>query len=202
MTIFTDSFPPPSLDVARWTEDLQGTVSLVVGIPTDGVYPIDVDNAADEVAVHSRTKIYVPTNQPFDSQINYIDPYADAVPPVTRILYFGWRSILEGAGIPLWGVDVMLRILIGPGYDFLKRVVVNGVTTVTPLIADPTAGADGKFRVERTGYDYKIYYYDGGWVLLDTITLAHIGLGYVRFGVYAEAVAPPAGAPFPWILEP
>lgn len=201
MSVFSDTFPPPSLDTARWTEDLQGSVSLTIGVPTDGVYPVDVDDLFDEAAVHSRTKIYVPANHDFDSQIDYIDPYDEVVPPVTRVIYFGWRSILEGGGAPLWGVEVMLQVVAGPGYFFQKRVIDNGTVTITALIPDPTVGADGKFRVRRLGSNYEIYYYNGGWVLLDTIALSYVGMGYVRFGVYAESPSPDEEG-LPWILEP
>lgn len=201
MPIFTDSFPAPALDSARWTEFLQGAVSLSIGVPVDGVYPVDVDAINEEAAVHSRTKIYVPANHTFEAKIDYVDPYAEVLPPVTRNIYFGWRSIIEGGGSPLWGVDVILRVVPGPAYVFLKRVIENGVVTITALIPDPTFGATGKFKIRRSGFVYEIFYYNGAWSILDAISLGYIGLGYIRFGVYAES-PPPIEESFPWILEP
>lgn len=201
MYSFIDPFPAPQLDALRWSPFLQGSVDVSIGSPTDGVYPLLVDDPNDEVRVYSKNKIYVPANQPFDTSIQYVDTYDDVVPPVTRYIYLGWRSNLEGSGNPLWGVDVLLRVLGGPTYDFMKKVVEDGVVTTSILIPDPTMGADGQFRIVRNGLDYSIYYFNGSWVLLDTITLANTGLGYVWFGVYAEPAVVPDTV-LPWLLQP
>lgn len=197
----TDTFPAPVLDYDKWTDVIVGSSSMVVGTPTDGVYPVDVDDDGDAVVVDSENKIFVPANHDFEFILGYYDVYSDPAPPAIRTLFLGWRSILKGSGVPLWGVDVLLKVDSGPTYTFQKLTIVNSVVTLTDLITDPTSGADGQFKVERVGDDYKIYYYNSGWVLLDTITLGYKSTGFVQFGVYAGAITPPLTG-FPWILQP
>lgn len=197
---FTDTFPPPSLDSSKWVALLTGGTGLDVGTPTDGAYPLLVDDDGDEVNVKSENKIYVSANQPFDSEIGYVDLYNEAVPTVDRTVYFGWRSNLKGGGVPLWGVDIAILVSAGPTYTFFKRVIEDGVGTITPLGAVPMGGVDGLFRVVRDGNDYQLYYDNGGWVLLDTVTLEHTGVGYLHFGVLGDS--PAEEEEDAWIYQP
>ena len=201
MPTITDTFPPPSLDTEKWTEDLVGTTSLVIGTPTDGLYPQTVDDSGDVAGVQSESKIYVAANHNFDMDVAYLDVYSNPAPPVTRDIYFGWRSMLKGGGVPVWGVVVLLRITTGPVYTFYKIVRENGTSTETSLGADPTVGSDGGFRIVRSGTDYLIYYDNAGWVLLDTVSLSYTGVGFVQMGVSGTGVTPPAEE-VAWIYQP
>lgn len=198
MGIYQDTFQPPALDATKWTPTLVGSVGLDVGSPTDGVYPLTVDDDGDAVVIVSDGKIPVASIHPFDMEIGYRDVYP--APTVNTYIHLGWRSVLKGGGVPLWGVDVLLKIAPGPAYTFQKRTVVNGVVSHVDLVPDTTFGADSTFRIVRSGTSYALYHYNSGWVLLDTVALGFDGLGFVTFGVFTEALAEAEG--FPWIYQP
>lgn len=198
MGVYQDTFPPPILDASKWNASLIGSVGLSVGSPTDGVYPLTVDDDGDAVIIDSETKIPVSSIHPFDMEVGYREVYAG--PTVNTYIFLGWRSVLKGGGVPLWGIDVILKVGVGPSYTFQKRVVLNGSVTQVDLIPDTTLGADGTLRITRSGTVYSLYHYDGGWVLLDSVDLGFNGLGFVVFGVFTEAIAEAEG--FPWIYQP
>jgi len=200
MYTFTDNFPPPVLDAQKWTAQVVGSASYVVGTPVDGVFPENVDDVNDSVLVDSDNKIFVPAIHEFEYEIGYVGLYNNPAPTTVRTVFLGWRSLLKGSGVPLWGVDVLLKVEAGPTYTFQKQTVEDSVVTLTDLIPDPTSGADGRLRIVRTGASYLIYYYDGGWVLLDTIALGFNSTGFVLFGVFAGPI--PEGEDFPWLLQP
>lgn len=197
---FLDTFPPPTLDPSTWTAQVVGSTSYDVGTPTDGFYPLTVDDIGDSVMVNSDNKIYVPAIHSFEYEIGYVDMYNEVAPSTVRAIFLSWRSILKGGGVPLWGVDVLLKSDAGPTFTFQKRTIENTVVTLSDLIPDPTSGADGKLKIERSGTDYLIYYYNAGWVLLDTIALGYISTGFVMFGVFAGPV--PEEEDFPWLFLP
>ena len=70
MSTFTDEFPAPILDATKWTGTTVGTCSIVVGAPTDGIYPTTVDDDGDSVLISSDDKLIVPGLIPFKFRIN------------------------------------------------------------------------------------------------------------------------------------
>ena len=192
-----DTFPPPSLDVAKWTDYFAGSTASQVGFPEDGYFVHGVDDSGDHVYVESKSKISLPANKYFSVQIMYKDIYYDADQDIRY--YFGYRSNQQdGGGNPLYGVDLMLLAEPGGVFFFQQRVIVGGVETISNLLADPTGGADGGFKVIRNGTVYSLYRFDGRWTPVVDVGLGFSGPGYIRFGVMAENVGLAA---FPWVAK-
>ena len=196
---YQDKFEPPLLASDKWTATLNGSVGIDVGTPENGLFPLGLDVLGESVLIDSDGKIPVPSNQPFSLEIGYKEVYI--APPVDVNIFLGWRSVKKGLGVPLWGVDVLLNISPVSVYTFMKRTIVNGISSVTPLILDPTGGSDGRFKIERNGTVYSLFYYDGGWIHLDDVDLGYMELGFVFFGAFTDiGLVVPEG--FPWLLQP
>jgi len=196
MTV-ADSFPPPSLDSSKWTEYLIGSTALQIGFPENGCFPHGVDDDGDHVYVESKNKIVFPANRSFSSHIFYSDLYSDAHQNIRY--YFGFRSDQQDlSGNPFYGVDVILLVDIGLSYIFQKGIISGGSETISNIMIDPTSGANGGFKVSRSGTIYSLFRYDGGWIHLTDVDLGFNGSGYIRFGVYAEDAAL---AVFPWVAQ-
>jgi len=200
MGIITDTFPGPTLDVAKWSDDTQGSVSYNVGTPSDGVWPIGVDDHGDLVGVNSDSKIIVPASQDFDARIMYNGMYFDAAQEI--LAAFGWRTIAkDGGGIPLYGIDIMLVTKPnGSTVQFEKRTLNLGSYVRSVIQPDASSGADGGLRISRAGSSYSLHHFDqaiNDWVVLDVLTIPSVAVGFVQFNL--EAVDP--SIPFPWILQ-
>jgi len=195
--LITDTFPAPTLDDAKWSDQQTGSVGLVIGSPSDGVYPQNVDDDGDEVVVLSEGKISVPAGQSFDQSIFYENVYTD--PDQSIVLFLGWRTYQQApSGNPAFGIDASLAVLPGPAYYFQKRTFESDTETRDNIIEDELEGADGGFRMERIGSNYSLYRHNGDdWELLQTVHFPHTDTGYVIFGVFA--VNPVLS--FPWVLQ-
>lgn len=194
-TVF-DVFPPPSLDSNKWSSTLVGSVGLSVGVPSNGVYPLTVDDPGDQVRIDSEGKISTPSGS-FDVRLFYADVFSDLDENIVSFL--GWRSTQkDGLGDPAYGIDALLCVKPDPVYEFQKRAINLGSVGRSTVLIDPTSGADGGFRIVRSGTDYQLYYYNSGWVLFETEALPHNGPGYIVFGQFAES---PTLLAFPWIPQ-
>lgn len=201
MPTITDTFPAPALDPARWTDQLNGSVNLVIGVPSDGVYPENVDDDGDSVLIVSDNKMMVPGGGNFDTHIFYQDTFND--PDQAIVSFLAWRSSQKnGMGQSLYGVDVRLRV--DPGgapITFQKAVTTLGVGSVSDIIPDPLGGENSGFRIVRTGTDYEIFRFDtniNNWVSLTTVSLGFAGPGFIVFGQFAED---PFNPVIPWLLQ-
>jgi len=200
MGIITDTFPGPTLDAAKWSDDLQGSVSYNVGTPTDGVFPIGVDDHGDLVGVNSDNKIIVPATLPFDAQIFYSGVYFDPEQEILATL--GWRTMAkDGGGIPLHGVDIMVvSKLDAVTVSLEKRTLNMGSYTRSVISPEPSGGEDARLRLARSGSNYMLYHWNPAipdWVLVDTVALPSVAVGFVQFTL--EAVNP--DIPIPWIAQ-
>lgn len=199
MGLLLDSFPAPTLNAEIWTDIQQGTVGLVVGVPQDGAYPQNVDDDGDVVEVRSYDLVTVPGGESFDTNIFYEDTYSDIDNSI--FYYLGWRSLMkDGSGVPLYGYDVMLCIKPDTETLFQRRTFHYAVEAIDVVLSDPTDGADGGFRLSRSGDDYTSYYYDKpeeSWVPLETFTFPYTMPGFIVFGVFAREPT----FLFPWVAQ-
>lgn len=199
MPLLQDAFPAPFLDATRWTDTQQGTVSLTVGVPSDGVYPVDVDDHLDSVVVSSKGKIITPPNAPFVMDISYEGAFVD--PEQDILSFLGWRSNQEYVpNEPAFGVDLILCVKPSGSVILQKRLIVGGVESISDIQNDPHDGAARAFRIERSGTSYLLWQWDGvsSWDLRDTVNLGYQGSGYIVFG--QQALDPTLQA-FPWISQ-
>ena len=197
MPTVTDTFPAPSIDTTKWTSATTGSTSLVVGTPSDGVYPQTVGDDGDSVIISSSGKSSVPGSTSFEVEVSYEDVFTD--PDEVIVSFLGWRSdLLDASGDAAYGIDVALVVSPGPTYEFHRGVINLGTASRDVLEIDASSGGDGGLRITRSGSDYLLYRYDSGttsWVLLDTVSLPHVGTGYILVGQFAETPT----FPFPWI---
>lgn len=207
MAKIKDLFPASALDSEKWTSATTGSGALTIGSPSDGVYPSGVDDVGDGVLVSSTDRVLLPSNLHADFQIEYNNIVAD---PSEDLLHFlGWRSTW-GGGSYTFGVELHLVMRPGDSALFMKRVTDSGVTRIEAIVEDPNAGANGKLRVVRKGFDTLLYRWepetappdapgdDVGWKLLDTVTLSQRPPGYIVFGQEATLIE---DLDYPWFGE-
>lgn len=199
MPTFTDSFPAAALDATKWASATSGSVSLVIGSPSDGVYPQTVNDEGDAVTVSSSGLLTVPGSSGFDIEIYYEDIFTDV--DETIITFLGWRSDqLDTEGNPAYGIDIALSVRPGPLYEFEQGAINLGTFGRSVLATDTSSGGDGGFRIARSGNNYTLYSRDAtntAWSSLATVVLPHVGPGYIVFGQFAESPT----YPFPWISQ-
>ena len=199
----TDYFPAPSLDTTRWTSNTVGSGMITVGVPSDGVFITGIDDDGDSALIDSEAKIYTPAGQPFAVNIDYNDLAAD--PDQVISAFLGWRSTEQDAGIPLYGVDMLISCYPLTGrYWFEKRTTSLDATVWSKIIEDPMDGANGKLRIVRSDYIYSLYSYDRtltapDWRKLVDLEMDTNGSGFVTFGYFAFDPLAPS---FPNILGP
>lgn len=200
MPIINDAFPPAALNATYWTAGFGNDGSIVVGSPSNGVYPQNLDMDGDSVAVSSANKLIVPGVLNFDMHIYYEDVYTVAGVNIVSLL--SWYSMqLDMSGDPAYGISILLCAKPDPEYLFQQVIQNQGAVYRTNLITDPSSGANGGFRIQRTGSQYMLYRYDvglPGWVLLSTETLGHVGPGFIVFGQFAENTEQQG---FPWVFQ-
>jgi len=200
MPLIQDTFPAPSLDPTRWSDIQDGSVSLTIGVPMDGVYPETVDDVGDAVTITSQSKLIVPGVLDFDTSIFYEDFPTD--PDQALVAFLGWRSMqLDGSLQPSYGADILLCRKPDAQFFFQRHTISTGVENRSTIIADPASGADGGFRVVRSGFSYRLYRYDAigmTWDLLSTEVVPHVGPGFIVFGLFAEDPMAPG---FPWVFQ-
>ncbi len=199
MAIVSDTFPAPALNSSLWFSSLTGSVGLTVGSPIDGAYPETVDDDGDEVLISSKNKVTVPGNSAFDTRIFYEDTFTDTEQAI--VSFFGWRSVQESGGNPVYGVDLRLRFSPGPIWTFQKATIVFSTPSVTDITFDPTNGGDGGFRIVRAGTVYTLYRYNttgSNWVSVTSVNLGFQGPGYIIFGQFAEDPSVPV---IPWFFQ-
>lgn len=197
MPTILDNFPASSLDPAKWTSLIEGTTGLSVGVPNDGVYPQNVDDDLDSVTISSKDKLSTPQGQPFDASIFYEGVFIDAEQEVLSFL--GWRSYQEIDGNPAYGVDFILCVKSDGVILLQKNIISNGNAYNEDIMIDPLDGFNSGFRIERQGGIYLLQqWFDGGWVLRDSIDLGYSGAGYIQFGQLARNEALQF---FPWISQ-
>jgi len=201
MPIITDTFPAPTLNSARWASQLNGSVGITIGVPTDGVYPELVDDDGDSVLVTSDGKITAPGGSNFDTSIFYKDVFND--PDQAIVSFLGWRSAQKtGLGESLYGVDVRLRVApLATSITYQKATASLGAVSVSDILVDPASGADSGLRIQRSGTSYELFRFDNGlnaWVSLVSVSLGFSGPGFIVFGQIAED---PFNPVIPWVLQ-
>jgi len=196
MPTITELFPAPTLDPTRWVSTLQGSTSLTIGAPSDGVYPVGVDDPGDQVTVDSKNRLTVPAGS-FDARIFYDDVFDDIDENISSFL--GWRSNqVDGGGMPAFGIDILLCVKPGPVFELQKQTVNLGSVNRGTVINDPLNGGNGGFRVTRSASTYSLYFFNAGWVLLAQEVLPFSGPGFIFFGQLAES---PTLQAFPWVPQ-
>lgn len=201
MPVIEDKFPAPSLDPDRWTSIENGSVSVVIGVPEDGVFPQNVDDIDDAVTISSQEKLIIPGLLDFDVRIFYEDVFTDVSESIVSFL--GWRSTqLDNDNESSYGVDVLLCVKPAPDFVFQRHTIVSSVENRSTITPDVSVGGDGGFRVVRSGFNYKLYRFDAEvsneWELLSTEIIPHAGPGFIVFGIFAEDPLSPG---FPWVFQ-
>jgi hypothetical protein len=198
MTVISDTFPASSLNSDYWASSSSGSGSIVVGSPSDGVYPQGIDDDGDQVLITSEDGLTVPANSNFSAEIMFDDVFSDGDQAIVSFL--AWRSYQgSGSGNSLYGVDLRLRVApSGSSYKYQRAALVSGSSSVIDKLS-VSSFTSGGFKIERAAKVYSLYYLDfsSNWVLLESYNLGFDGPGYIVFGQLAED---PSVSVVPWIV--
>lgn len=201
MPTLEETFPPPSLDTDRWNETLVGAgVSSNVGVPQDGYYPINVDDAGESATVDSDDKIIVPGQVSFDYHFFFED--RDNVDPgEVAAIFLGWKSLEQQLnGDPKHEVEFRLEYTFST-FNFAKFTRDMGSTFDGIITPDPASGTGvGGLRMVRDGFLFRLLRWSSDlddWIEVDSFDFSDNGLGYVTFGLRVDAVVLET---VPWII--